>query len=235
MSGRDDTHRDNRSGVGRKRPAGKSISVRFSSRELGDFIIAWVALGVAFTLFFLRGGPGLVAAIGAGEFGTVVTAFGISILTAGVGFLVHELAHKFVAVRYGQLAEFRADYGMLFLAVVAATIGILFAAPGAVHHQGRITQRENGIIALAGPIVNLILAGVFVPLWLAGGVLGSGLIALLGLRGMAVNLFLAAFNLIPIGALDGATVREWNTLVWVAVFVPSALAAFVVVFLLGGL
>ncbi len=45
---------------------------------------------------------------------------GLSFVTVGVAFLLHELAHKVVAIEYGQLAEFRADYQMLFLAIMSA-------------------------------------------------------------------------------------------------------------------
>ncbi len=55
----------------------------------------------------------------------------------GVAFLLHEIAHKVVAIEHGQIAEFRADYQMLFLALMGALVGFLFAAPGAVYHRGR--------------------------------------------------------------------------------------------------
>ncbi|WP_432765057.1 metalloprotease [Halobaculum litoreum] len=204
----------------------------FSTRELRDFGVAWVALSVAFTVFFAGGGNTVVRNLSLGAYGTLGGLFLVSLVTAGVAFLLHELAHKVVAVRYGQRAAFRADYGMLFLAVVAATAGFLFAAPGAVHHAGRITKRQNGLIALAGPVVNLALAAVFAPLFVVGLLGFSGAALTVGTYGVAVNLLLAAFNLIPFGPLDGATVREWSTAVWLAAFLPSAVlaAGFAVVF-----
>ncbi|UIO98992.1 metalloprotease [Halobaculum sp. CBA1158] len=197
----------------------------FSGRELRDFLLAWVALSVAFTVFFAGGGTTVIRSLTAGALGSVGGLLLVSLLTAGVAFLLHELAHKVVAVRFGQRAAFRADYGMLFLAVVAATAGFLFAAPGAVHHVGRITKRENGLIALAGPLVNLVLAAVFAPLLLVGLAGFSSVLLTVGTYGVAVNLLLAAFNLVPFGPLDGATVREWSTPVWLATFLPSAALA----------
>ncbi|MFC6785717.1 metalloprotease [Halobaculum halobium] len=187
--------------------------------------MAWLALSVAFAVFFAGGGAVVMNSLAAGAVGSLAGLFVVSLVTAGVAFLLHELGHKVVAVRYGQRAAFRADYGMLFLAVVAATAGFLFAAPGAVHHVGRISKRENGLIALAGPAVNLVLAAVFAPL-LAIGFAGFSQLALtVGTYGVAVNLLLAAFNLIPFGPLDGATVRAWSTPVWLAAFLPSAALA----------
>ena len=191
----------------------------FSSRELRDLLVAWLALGVAFTIFFAGGGPTLLA-LGPG----VVVLLGISLLTAGVAFLLHELAHKIVAVNYGQVAEFRADYSMLFLAIMSAMLGFIFAAPGAVHHRGYLSEREHGHIAIAGPVVNLVLAVVFLPIYLGGVGLNVGLLATLGQLGIIVNLFLAAFNLVPFGPLDGKTVIAWSKPVWLLVFLLSVAA-----------
>lgn len=181
--------------------------MNFSRREIRDLGIAWLALGVAFTFFFGGG----VRAIGTGGFGQL---FVISMLTAGVGFLLHELAHKVVAIRFGQIAEFRADYGMLFLAIASSLAGFLFAAPGAVHHRGMLTNREHGLIALAGPATNLALAVLFAPLLFVSPRLAN--------FGVGINLLLAGFNMLPFGPLDGRTVLKWSKIVFVLVFVPSA-------------
>jgi Zn-dependent protease len=139
---------------------------------------------------------------------------------------LHELAHKVVAVRFGQVAAFQADYGFLFLAVVSALAGFLFAAPGAVVHRGRITARENGLIALAGPVTNLLLAAVFLPM----AVLGPGFVADVGTQGVIINLLLAGFNMIPFGPLDGRKVVAWSKPVYLFVAVPSFVLAAVALF-----
>ena len=210
-----------RGGVG----GGRGLAdISFSGREIRDLGVAWLALGVAFT-FFLS--PGLTA--GRFDPAVLVPTFAISLLTVGVGFLLHELAHKVVAVRFGQLAAFQADYGMLFVAVMAGVAGFFFAAPGAVVHRGRITKRENGLIAVAGPLTNIALAAVFLPLFLfAGGFLGA-----IGSMGLTINLLLAGFNMIPYGPLDGRKVLAWSKPVYLAVAVPSALLAVVGLFGIG--
>jgi len=203
------------------------MSVRFSTRELRDLLAAWLALGLAFALFLER--PSAFAAATAPGLDTIVAFAGAllrSLLTVGVGFLLHELAHKVVAVRFGQIAEFRADYGMLGLAIAAGLAGFLFAAPGAVYHRGQITERENGLIALAGPVTNVGLAVLFVPLAFFPGVVGA-----IGNLGVAVNLLLAGFNMIPFGPLDGRKVLRWSRVVFALVFVPTAgLAAWLFLF-----
>ena len=182
----------------------------FSDRELFDLAVAWITLSVAFALF--------LNAPAAGRFsiGFFLTMAVLSFFTVGVGFLAHELAHKVVAIHYGQVAEFRADYQMLFLAIMTALIGFIFAAPGAVYHAGRITVRENAMIALAGPLTNHALALFFFPFTFVLGPIGT-----IGHMGVLINLFLAAFNMIPFGPLDGKSVWDWNKGVFAAVFVPS--------------
>lgn len=198
--------------------------ITFYRDELRDLAIAWVALGVAFA-FFLEPAPLQEMLNGAGQFGRT---FLLSMLTVGVGFLLHELAHKVVAIRFGQIAAFRADYGMLGIAVAAGLAGFFFAAPGAVYHRGRITVKQNGIVAVAGPITNLVLAAVFfVPFLLLDGFLGE-----IAQMGVLVNVFLAAFNMIPFGPLDGKTVKAWDTGVFALVLGLSvvSLAGFLLVF-----
>ena len=196
--------------------------IRFSGEELFDLAIAWVTLSVAFALLL---NPPVAGVFSIEAF---LTMAALSFVTVGVAFLLHELAHKIVAIRFGQVAEFRADYQMLFLAIMSALVGFLFAAPGAVYHRGYITDRENGIIALAGPLTNHALALVFLPLMFFPGIVGQ-----VGQMGVWINLFLAAFNMIPYGPLDGKSVIEWNRLVFVVIFVPSLLAAIYVVLFVG--
>jgi Zn-dependent protease len=201
------------------------MNVRFSSRELVDLVAAWLALGVAFTFFLERG---LATGLLAGRFpaGEALVTLALSMATVGVGFLLHELAHKVVAIRFGQVAEFRADYSMLALAIGAGLAGFLFAAPGAVYHGGRrITPRQNGLIALAGPLTNVALVGAFAPLLFVGP------LAAVGGLGVAINALLAGFNMIPFGPLDGRKVLSWSKLVFALAFLLCAgLAAFALLF-----
>ena len=218
--------RQRRRAGGPDRPGWGGIS--FSKREVRDLVVAWLALGVAFTIFI---NPTIADAVlrAAIAPSTLALAVGVSLATVGVAFLLHELAHKVVAVRFGQVAAFQADYGMLFLAVMSALAGFLFAAPGAVVHRGRITARENGLIALAGPVTNLLLAAVFLPAML----FGPGLLGLVGQRGVSINLLLAGFNMIPYGPLDGKKVIGWSKPVYLGVAVPSVLLAVWALFGLG--
>jgi Zn-dependent protease len=185
--------------------------MRFSTTEIRDLLVAWLALGFAFSVLFERVTPGTLTDVLASS--SFQTDFAISLATVGVAFLLHELAHKVVAIHYDQIAEFRADFGMLALAVGGALVGFLFAAPGAVHHRGMLTPEENGHIALAGPVTNVVLAVAFVGLYPVAPTIAG--------RGVSINVLLAGFNMIPFGPLDGATVRDWNDAVWFLAAIPT--------------
>ncbi len=137
-------------------------------------------------------------------------------LAVGLGFIVHELGHKFVAQKFGCLAVYRAWFTGLLLALAFAILTpFVFAAPGAVYIQKEyLSQRENGLISLSGPIMNIILGLGF--LWIF---LNTGL-SFIGLWGFRINFFLALFNMVPFPPLDGSKVVNWNPVVWGVVFFP---------------
>lgn len=142
------------------------------------------------------------------------------------GFVLHELAHKVVAQRYGHWAEFRAHFPGLGLSVlVAAMTGLLFAAPGAVFIQGRVTPRENGLISLVGPGVNFVVSLLCLPFF-AFRVDTEGFMPTLLATVAGVNALLAVFNLLPFGPFDGRKVWRWSRVAYVVAVVLS-LALFV--------
>lgn len=196
---------------------------RIPRRERIDLVIAWLAIAIAFTLLPIRRQfelTGRVDPVLAGFF------FAVSLLTVGVGFVIHELAHKFAAMRFGYWAEFRKDNQMLLIAVVlAAFAGVVFAAPGAtVVYGDRISRREDGLISAAGPVASILLAIAFLALYF---VVPVPLVQTVGLQGFAINSMLAAFNLLPVSVLDGRKVLAWN----VAVFAVLIASAFALVYL----
>ena len=183
---------------------------RIPLRERRDLLIAWLAISIAFTLIYIRGG---VDPIG------LVFYFVMSLVTVGVAFVLHELAHKFAAMRYGYWAEFQKDNQMLLVAVVmAALVGVVFAAPGATYVYGNATRAENGRISAAGPITNLLLCIPFAALALFSG---GGLLALIGLVGLRINAMIATFNMLPISVLDGRKVLSWNPVIFAVLMIAS--------------
>ena len=201
---------------------------RISRREEADLFIAWMAIALSFTIINIT--PlGILGGFVSITPATALTYFAIALLTVGIGFILHEMAHKFVAIRYGYWAEFVKDNSMLLIAVVvAALVGFVFAAPGATviySPEGRgLTREQSGIISAAGPVVNLVLCLLFAALFfLAGGpaASSSSILAKLGLAGVQINAMIAAFNLIPINPLDGRKVMAWSIPIFLCLVVVA--------------
>jgi Zn-dependent protease len=205
---------------------------RITRREEADLFIAWMAISLSFAIIKIA--PyGILGPVGPVNPIKALIFFGISLLTVGIGFILHEMAHKFTAIRYGYWAEFRKDNNMLLVAVaLASLVGFVFAAPGATviysnSYDGRgLTREQNGKISAAGPVVNLLLCILFGALLLFGGGIAAlktgNILAEIGLAGVQINAMIAAFNMLPISILDGNKVFSWN----VPVFLFLILAAF---------
>jgi Zn-dependent protease len=161
----------------------------------------------------------------------------IAAVVCGLGFVLHELAHRAVARRYGAQAHFVANVQWLLISIVIALIpfGFFIAAPGAVWHRGYLTDRQGGLIALAGPATNLALSLLFLlsfpfVLWALQpqdqGTLN--LLIRLFATGVGLNAFLGLFNMIPAGPFDGAKVLAWSPLYFGITVVVGILLTFVV-------
>jgi Zn-dependent protease len=204
---------------------------RITRREEADLFVAWLAISLAFAIIKIA--PyGIMQPVIEVTPVTALVIFGIALITVGIGFILHEMAHKFTAIRYGYWAEFRKDNSMLLIAIVLASlVGFVFAAPGATviynnSSDGRgLSREQNGKISAAGPVVNLLLCILFAALFVLSGGLTSmngNILAQIGLAGIQINAMIAAFNMLPLSILDGNKVFSWN----IPVFFVLILASF---------
>lgn len=181
--------------------------MRFSRTETKDLLTAWALLSVAFGI--------LISPTFLPDLNSII----VSAVTVGIGFLLHELAHKFVAQRFGKFAEFRASLPMLLLSIVLAFGGLLIAAPGAVMVSGFVNRRENGLIGAAGPVSNVALCLVFLPIFLLSS--AGTLLHQIGGYGFGINALLALFNMLPFWMFDGAKIIAYNKLLYGAIVAVS--------------
>lgn len=176
--------------------------MQFSKIEIMHLLKAWGAISLAFAIAMVGPSPA-----------SLLLGIPFAMITVGIGFLVHELAHKFVAQRYKCWAEFRADNKMLLVAIILSFTGFIFAAPGAVYiHGAHLSKKQNGLVSLAGPAVNIVAAICFGTL--AYFFSQYKLLSVLGSYGLTINAWLGLFNLLPFGPLDGKKVFEWSKIIW---------------------
>ncbi|VVB70956.1 Peptidase family M50 [uncultured archaeon] len=211
---------------------GVSYFSRVGSTERIDLLLSWAVLVIGFSL-----------AVG-GRRVPSIDLIMISALGVGTGFLLHELAHKFIAQRYGYWAEYRANRNGLLIIIIMSLMGFILAAPGAVmihkvsnpypestaYSDGKEAydqskaRKEQLWISLAGPMTNIALTALFLVL-LVSGIMTSMVSVNAIYFAFFINLYLAAFNLIPFGPLDGRKIFEANRLAWAIVAVPTILIA----------
>jgi Zn-dependent protease/CBS domain-containing protein len=105
--------------------------------------------------------------------------------------VLHELSHSYVAQRYGVVIE-------RIILIPIGGISEMKELPKDPHQELRI--------ALAGPLVNFVIAGLCYPLLLILGNSVSADVTFLLYNFILVNLLLGAFNLLPAFPMDGGRV-----------------------------
>ncbi|GAA0717177.1 site-2 protease family protein [Dactylosporangium roseum] len=121
--------------------------------------------------------------------------WGVAVIVAVLflaALLAHELAHALVARHYGVRVR----------AITLWLLGGVSELDGEAPHA-----RADLLIALAGPVVSLVGAGVFAAAAAGASASGAGPLAVTGLGWLAVvNAILGVFNLLPGAPLDGGRV-----------------------------
>jgi len=186
----------------------------FYKDELKDIIISMVAVTIIFSYrpFNLSATLSLVPYY----FAAVVVAF-----------LFHELAHRFVARKFGCVSFYKMWPQGIMISLLFMLVGFKFVAPGAVvilpYRFGRwgrkainvqLTDVEMGLISIAGIAVNIFFAGLF------SMFTGDFFVFLAG-----INAVLALFNLLPIPPLDGSKIVKWKPLVWLFLIIIAGVLA----------
>ncbi|HJM36454.1 MAG: site-2 protease family protein [Dehalococcoidales bacterium] len=178
-------------------------------KEFRDLIISALVLALAFGIALSDGFLSLRQPT------NLIGAVGMALVAVSLGFVFHELGHRLVARRFGYFAEYVMWPTGLMVALVFSLFGFIFVAPGAVMIYPRatawgtatISREKIGLVSLAGPATNIGLVVVFL-------MLDAVQPARVFTMGALINTWLAVFNLIPFGPLDGAKILRWNKVIW---------------------
>jgi Zn-dependent protease len=192
-------------------PHKKQFHIRWSPKEFKHLgIAALLVLGIGYSMYLYYFGFNL--------WGQVATTFFAVFMT--VSFLTHEIAHKVMAQKAGLWAEFRLTTWGALLTLASVFLPFKMIAPGAMMIGGTILNAKDMIkISIAGVIANLILAVTFlsVAIVVPFNITFYAAFAFLSY----INAFMALFNLIPFGMLDGYKIFSLNKKIWAAAFIPS--------------
>ena len=200
----------------------------FSKEEIREITISTLILAF---IFYYPGFSAFFSELGIVGFLKYMFFF----IILGLAFIPHELAHKFMAMKYGCFAQYQMWMGGLKFALLMVFMtngSFAFAAPGAVviytsfrDHLGvrhvTITKKQNAYISMAGPLTNFAMAALMIPFMAI-----SGISSLAGSI-YYVNVFLGLFNMIPFGPLDGTKVFAWDKVYWGAIIALGLMMMFV--------
>ena len=199
----------------------------FSTEEKSHLFLAVAAFTLAIVFFSVGGVFGFINLGPITGLLTILIEAPIFLFALAPAFVLHEIGHKIVAKYYGCWAEFRADTkGLQTGILIAALVGFIFMSPGAVMVAGMVSKKQNGHIAIAGPLVNLSLFLIGIPLGIllfilmgisepitpitVTGISLKGIGYMVVTWWLGVNAFLGLFNMIPYGPLDGLKVKAWS-------------------------
>lgn len=126
--------------------------------------------------------------------------------------ILHEMAHKFVAMGMGFESVFYGFYSSswtMTLAIISIVLRLfhspfILIVPGFVGIPSTVSALNSGIIAFAGPLTNLIL------FFIAGYILKNKKLThkqtIIAILTKKINMWLFLFNMIPIPPFDGGHV-----------------------------
>ncbi|MFC1465625.1 MAG: site-2 protease family protein [Candidatus Brachytrichaceae bacterium NZ_4S206] len=163
---------------------------------------------------------GIFNGVASGDVVLILSQLIVLVLLLGVAFPIHELAHALTARQLGDDTSERLGRITLnplahldpFGTLLFALTGFGWAKPVPVNtYRLRGNPRTSfAIVALAGPISNLLLAGLFALLFrltlsfASRDSLLTDVLLFAFSVAVQLNIFLALFNLIPIPPLDGS-------------------------------
>jgi Zn-dependent protease len=193
---------------------------KFSRIEITHLLISMGVLTIAFSLLITRNNViyGLLEG-----FKPNLLPYGLLLSFLGIvtAFFFHELSHKFMAQKQGLWSEYRMfPQGLRLALLLGVFTPIVFAAPGAVMFRGGSRTFETGQIAVAGPLANIAIALITLPIYLFVLFEVTIIAQIVGFICL-INAFLATFNLLPFGPLDGVKIIRWNATVWIILFITA--------------
>jgi Zn-dependent protease len=172
----------------------------FTISEIINIAITIVGLGIIFTGFLPQKHDNIEELLKPSILNFQKIKYAIIVTAPAI--LLHEFAHKFTALSLGLKAIYHASIGGLGLGIILRLVGssFLILVPGYVSVSGAGPGSFYSLVALAGPLTNLALFGLF-SLALNKDFAPKYNYELAVMK--KINFFLFVFNMIPIPGFDG--------------------------------
>jgi Zn-dependent protease len=177
---------------------------------------------------------------GTGSLDNIAAGF----VATATGFVLHEMGHKYAAMRRGYIAHFKIWTWGIATALIIAIISqgqFIFGAPGAVYIAPaagllsygyavqRSEKRDNAVISAAGPGTNLVFSLFFLSLIFM--LPAEGFWSTVASYGFTLNVGLGSFNMLPIPPMDGYKIFKGSIPLGLLIALPLwAMFAFLFLF-----
>ncbi|MEM4336786.1 MAG: hypothetical protein QXG86_02160 [Candidatus Woesearchaeota archaeon] len=163
-------------------------------REILDFFLMSLIVGYIFSDIFRKDFKRVI------DLRAILIAASITVPAIAL----HELAHKFTAIAFNLQATFHAAYPWLMIGVVlkALNAGFIFFVPAYVSITGTSTPLTQSIVAVSGPLMNLLLFLVSLVV-LKLNILKNKNHIFIAVVSKKINGFLFVLNILPIPGFDG--------------------------------
>ncbi|MBU1198438.1 MAG: hypothetical protein KKF46_02135 [Nanoarchaeota archaeon] len=220
---------------------------RFSSKEIGRILIA--VLAAAFVISFNKWGGETF------NFGAGLGNFILSFILVLISFFLHFSAQKLMALKLGYKSEYKLWVNGIIISVFLCFLAYLFYL-GPLHEiipifftgvlmydivpklragvfRGGVKHSDLGMIAVAGPLINILLIAVLAPFFIAT----KSPFLLFFIK---INLWVAIFSMLPIPTFEklrkfqGGTTGLYLFIAsrWVYILFFASLVVFAILILL---
>jgi len=171
--------------------------------EIIDIIIMTFAIGYIFSTFIKRQPEEGYDPLKFYEKNPFWEDLKFGSMIAAPAVVLHELAHKFTAMAFGATATLHAPIGWYLVIILLRMLNfpLIFFVGGYVSHTP-LLPLQSSIVAVAGPLINLILFLLCISL-VKFKLINRKYYRMITISGK-LNLFLFIFNMLPIPGFDGA-------------------------------
>ena len=171
-------------------------------QEIIDLVIMTFAIGYIFSDFFKREPLEGYDPLAYYKKPQLWENIKFASMIAAPAVVLHELAHKFIAMAFGAAATLHAPYFWYFAVVLLKLMKfpLLFFVGGYVTHTP-LPPLESSVVSIAGPLTNLVF---WLSCWM---IVKFGLVHKKYYKILVpvakLNMFLFIFNMIPLPGFDG--------------------------------